>query len=196
MVKRVLFCFSIVVMLALAAWQLGQAGLLAAKAWAAPILIEQAWTQGQLSGQAVKPWRWGDSAPIARLEEPGQGVTRFVMDGGNMRNLAFGPVLSEDKGRTILYGHRDTHFRFLKSVEAGDVFSFQKLGEEAESWTVSKRFIADADNLYLPVGQTDGSLFLITCYPFDSLDPDTDQRLVVELVREGPAPASLSLADL
>lgn len=62
--------------------QLGAAGLIKAKAWLAPVLIERAWAQSLgLGGMPVKPWPWADTWPVARLRVPARGVQRLVLAG-------------------------------------------------------------------------------------------------------------------
>ena len=182
MIRVVTACMFLLLFL-LALWQLGQAGLLAAKAWAAPILIERAWDRQLAEGGEQKPWPWADSFPLARLSVPEQGVTRYVLEGDNMRNLAFGPVLQPEEAGALIYGHRDTHFRFLKDLTSDDTVTFQFKDKKETKWMVVDRQIVPADQLYIRNDTGDRRLHLITCYPFDSVDPDTDERLVVTLIR-------------
>ncbi len=182
MIRVVTACMFLLLFL-LALWQLGQAGLLAAKAWAAPILIERAWDRQLAEGGDQKPWPWADSFPVARLSVPDKGVTRYVLEGDNMRNLAFGPVLQPEEAGPLIYGHRDTHFRFLQDLSASDTLTFQLKDREETRWKVASRAIVAADELYISKSTSDTRLHLITCYPFDSFDPDTDERLVVTLTR-------------
>lgn len=180
-VAAVLFVASLLV---LAGWQLGQAGLIAGKAWAAPLLIEWSWDHRDTDERPEKPWPWADSYPVGRLAVAEQDITRFVLAGDNMRNLAFGPVLSEVAASQILFGHRDTHFRFLKDLVPGQVLSFQKAGQSVTNWRVQQATIIKADALSVPAGASNPALLLVTCYPFDALRTETDQRYVVWLVPE------------
>jgi sortase A len=177
---------------ALAGWQLGQAGLLASKAWAAPILIELAWDNGGQEGTPVAPWPWADSYPIARLEVPKKGITRFILAGDNMRNLAFGPVYSKMASTTVLYGHRDTHFEFLKDLGIGDLIRFQHAGHQPQTWRVANRLITPADSLYIPSSDTEPFIFLITCYPFSKLNSQSDKRFVIRLEAVGPVSTDIT----
>lgn len=182
-VKSLITALFILILLVLAAWQLGQAGLLAAKAWAAPILIENAWEKAKETGLPEKPWSWSDSVPTAKMVVPKLNITRFVLRGDNMRNLAFGPVLQRKGTSRVLFGHRDTHFRFLEYLNQGDFMFFEDAGEEPEKWVVVQQDISKADDLYVPQKSPTDYLVLITCYPFGELNPDTSQRYVVWLQR-------------
>ncbi len=181
MIGRTATFFLILFLLGLAGWQLGRAGLLAGKAWAAPILIEWAWQEGRDGGSPTRPWPWSDSYPTARLDVPELELTRFVLDGDNMRNLAFGPVMSQISSNTILFGHRDTHFRFLKDLQQRHKLIFQQAGSDAETWLVMQSDIVSTQDLAVPTSGLNETILLVTCYPFDSLDPATDLRYVVWL---------------
>ncbi|USG60439.1 sortase [Sneathiella marina] len=182
MIARTVAFLLVAVLLSVAGWQLGQAGLIAGKAWAAPVLIKWSWDHRDADEMPEKPWPWADSYPIARLEVAGEDITRFVLAGDNMRNLAFGPVLSEVAASQILFGHRDTHFRFLKNLTPGQSLSFQKAGGPARNWRVQQADIVAADALSVPAAAADPALLLVTCYPFDAMETETDQRYVVWLV--------------
>ncbi|MEH6545939.1 MAG: sortase [Sneathiella sp.] len=156
--------------------------MIAGKAWAAPVLIEWSWDHRDDDSLPEKPWPWADSYPVARLDVADDDITRFVLAGDNMRNLAFGPVMSEVAASQILYGHRDTHFRFLKDLKPGQSLSFQKAGQQATNWQVQKLSVLSADALSVPTGTGKPGLLLVTCYPFDAVSTETDQRYVVWLV--------------
>ncbi|MFT6559110.1 class GN sortase [Sneathiella sp.] len=177
-------------LLLLAMWQLGQAGLLAAKAWAAPVLIKQAWEQQRETGRSERPWPWADSFPVARLAVPTLQIERFVLEGDNARNLAFGPVLHPNDKQTILFGHRDTHFQFLQDLVIGDTATVERQSGKAEVYRVMQTQIIPAENLSVPHLPERSLLVLVTCYPFDGLNPDTDRRYVVILeAHSNSAPA-------
>jgi len=182
MIAKAVALLLVALLLSVAGWQLGQAGLIAGKAWAAPVLIEWSWDHREAAEMPEKPWPWADSYPVARLDVAEQDISRFVLAGDNMRNLAFGPVLSEVAASQILFGHRDTHFRFLKSLKPGQRLSFQKAGETASNWRVQQTNVVGADELSVPAGTADPALLLVTCYPFDTVRTETDQRYVVWLV--------------
>jgi len=180
MITRTFTFLAVILLLGLAAWQLGRAGMMAGKAWTAPILIGLAWDESEEEGTPVFPWPWADSYPTARLDVPDLGITRFVLAGDNMRNLAFGPVLAEYTSAQVLFGHRDTHFRFIENLVQGQELIFQRSGEEAARWRVAHNQVISVDNLAIPAEDQD-LLLLVTCYPFDAIDPVTDLRYVVWL---------------
>ncbi|MCG8493733.1 MAG: sortase [Sneathiellales bacterium] len=179
--KRFFATFLFVLLMGLALWQLAQAGLLAAKAWAAPVLIERAWNESLEDGERHKPWPWADSSPVARLVVPSKHIERFILQGDNMRNLAFGPVLQKIGSDQLLYGHRDTHFGFLQDLHLKDRIGFQKFQGKAEKWHVTEMKTLHKDDFYLEQDKQESRLILVTCYPFDALWPETDMRFIVVL---------------
>ena len=76
----------------LALQQLGNAGLIKAKAGLAPLMLAKAWEQSLASqGRPVKPWPWADTWPVAKLQVPSMGISQFVLAGDTGNALAFGP---------------------------------------------------------------------------------------------------------
>lgn len=179
--KKIFGLSCILILLMIAFWYFAQAGLLAAKAWAAPLLIEHAWEKNLMTGMDSPPWPWADSGPTAKISVPKLNLARYILQGDNVRNLAFGPVLQQTGSTTILFGHRDTHFRFLKQMEAGDIVYFQGSKLQREKWQVERTKVMFAENIYVSASDRGRSLMMITCYPFGTIDPGTDERFVVWL---------------
>ena len=162
-----------------ALWQIGSAALIAGKAWLAPILIADAWTETLATGAPKKPWSWADTVPVAKLGVPAFGVTRYVMDGDNMRSLAFGPVQSGRTHAQIIFGHRDTHFAFLKDLVKGTLLTYQKADGRTARYRVNASWVADKEEMYMPGGMHRSALLLVTCYPFGAAYASGDQRFIV-----------------
>jgi sortase A len=107
-------------------WLLGHGLWIYAKAELAQHLLQRAWARTLAGERAVKPWPWADTWPVARIRLPAHGIDLIVLDGVSGRTLAFGPghmpgtPLPGRAGVTVIAGHRDTHFRFLRDVQAGD----------------------------------------------------------------------------
>ena len=165
-------------------WQLGQAGLIHAKAWLGGRLIDAAWAR-TLAGEAmVRPWPWADTWPVARLTAPGQGVSLTVLAGASGRSLAFGPGRLSGPagpgaaGPTVISGHRDTHFRFLAALAPGDRLGLQTADGRQRPYRVVETAVVHKDRARLPDDGRD-RLVLATCWPFDALRPGTDWRYLV-----------------
>ena len=160
-------------------WQLGEAALIAGKAWLAPILIEQAWEGQKHTGGLQPPWPWADFHPAARLTVTRLDIDQYVLSDPSARSLAFGPVATGLQTAPVLFGHRDTHFRFLKDLKSGDLLSFETVDGSRQYYRVSETLIGDADRIRLPRAEDRSILVLVTCYPFDALVPGGPGRYLV-----------------
>ncbi len=86
----------------------------------------------------------------------------------------------------IIAGHRDTHFRSLKALETGNEVRLQALDGRWQSYLVEGARVVDSrseliDTQSLP----EGTLLLVTCYPFDSVDTGGPLRYVVRASARG-----------
>lgn len=154
------------------------------KAILAQKLLQNAWEETVRTGIAVKPWPWADSWPVARLRVERLGIDHIVLEGDNGEVLAFGPghltnsAVPGSSGNCILAGHRDTSFTFLKDLQPGDVLSLEARNGKRYIFNVSSAHVKKNNDLYIE--QSDNPwLTLITCYPFNAIQPGTDQRYVV-----------------
>ncbi len=167
--------------------QLGSAAWIKAKAHFAQFLIANAWEEMMASNGAIqKPWPWADTWPVARLEVPRHGVDLFVLAGASGNSLAFGPghetasASPGQRGVTVIGGHRDTHFEFLRHVKPNTLLSLQLPSGERKAYQVSNVRVVDTDNepsVNLSSGVNE--LLLITCYPFGALLVGGPLRYVV-----------------
>ncbi|MBP5856659.1 class D sortase [Marivibrio halodurans] len=154
--------------------------LLWAKAWAAPVMIEHAWESATPGEPAPPPWPWADGRPVAVLSAPDLGIVRYVLDGASARVLAFGPARLSGAGPlkpTILFGHRDTHFRFLERIEPGTKLTYTGTDRLPRRYIVTRTRVADARTLRVP--EDPDALVLVTCWPFESSAALTNERYVV-----------------
>lgn len=166
--------------------QLAAAALIKAKAWLAPVLIEQAWDATlQQAGAPVKPWPWADTWPVARLQVGSADVDLLVLAGDTGNALAFGPGHSRafaplgSAGPAVIGGHRDTHFAFLQQARRGMHITLQLADGSWRDYRVVHIAIADTRTDPLPVDAGRDMLLLVTCYPFDALSANGPLRYVV-----------------
>jgi sortase A len=167
--------------------QLASAGYIHAKAQLAQVLIGRAWETSLAEGGApTKPWPWADTWPVARLVAPRQSVNLYVLSGSSGNALAFGPGYETASaplgtpGSSVIGGHRDTHFAFLKDLKIGDEFRVVLATGENSVYRVADADIVNIN--FTPLrdsSQGDNELLLITCYPFDALVPGGPLRYVV-----------------
>ena len=174
----------------LAGLLLGNAGYLQAKAALAQVLLERAWQRSAAGTASVKPWPWADTRPVARLRFAALDVDLIVLAGDSGRTLAFGPAWNEASalpgtaGTSVISGHRDTHFSFLRNVHAGSTLDIEREGANRRYRVIDVR-IADARTTRIATaGAVTQRLLLVTCYPFDDWVAVGPLRYVVEAVPE------------
>jgi len=155
-----------------------------AKAALAQILLERAWAQVQEGAPAARPWPWADTTPVARLSVPARGASAIVLEGATGRTLAFAPghlagsARPGAPGHSVVAGHRDTHFAFLRELVVGDVVRVERPdGEQRRYSVVELAVVHERDPSVL--APTDGdALTLLTCFPFHSPRPGGPLRYV------------------
>jgi sortase A len=193
-----------VCLLAVGLWQVGEGSWIYAKARLAQLLLQRAWSR-TLAGEAhVKPWPWADTWPVARLIVPTHHIDLIVLNGAYGRTLAFGPGYAESSaspgstGTTILTGHRDTHFQFLKRLTQHDEIVIETVGGENRRYLIQDIRIVDSREASIRLGPGADRLILVTCYPFDAIAAGGPLRYVVtaESKEERSYPNRRSAFDL
>jgi len=171
---------------------LADGGWIYAKAQLAQQLIEQAWQETLESGEAIKPWPWADTWPVARLEAEEHDVDLYILQGTHGSSLAFGPgyligsAEPGSNGSTVIAGHRDTHFRFVKALQQGDKLQLTGLSGEPHSYRVDTLSVVDSTEQELFATADQNQLILVTCYPFNTINPGGPLRYVIHAVQEEP----------
>jgi len=118
---------------------------------------------------------------LGRISFPRLGEQLFVFTGTT--SLHRGPVWLIDSaipgqiGNTVIAGHRDTHFRFLKDIRIGDRIRVESGGATHWFTVISTRIVSPRDLSPLRQGQSP-ELTLITCYPFYYVGP-APKRFIV-----------------
>jgi sortase A len=156
------------------------------KAQTAQYLIQRAWSNNEFADSPISPWPWADTHVLARLRVPELEIEQYVLAGAHGQALAFGPghltgtPLPGNAGNSVIAGHRDTHFEFLRNLEPGDEIYFDLPHGHTVRYRVRNvRVTVDTDTR--PLAQrSDMHLTLITCYPFDALRAGGPLRFVVE----------------
>ena len=182
--RRIAFAMA-TLLACLGTWQVASAGWIHAKALVAQRLIAASWQQARDGGPARRPWPWADMRPVARLSVPGKGVELFVLDSATQRALAFGPAhvggtsAPAGWGNTVMVAHRDTHFAFLKDLAIDDEIEVEGARGEPARYRVREVAIVDQGEARVLDFADIAQLTLITCYPFDAIQPGTKKRYVV-----------------
>jgi sortase A len=132
-----------------------------------------------------------DGAPIGEIQIPRLGLTAMVVQGDSATILrrAVGHLadtaLPGELGNVVLAGHRDTFFRPLKRVHAGDAITLKTRTGDFEYLVESTSVVAPSDLQVLrPRGGR--TLTLITCYPFSYLGAAPDRFIVRARETEKP----------
>jgi sortase A len=172
-------------LLCLGFWQLGQGAYIPAKAWLAQELMQRAWDRAADDSSRAVPWPWADTWPVARLSAKSGEVDLIVLAGGSGRTLAFGPghlsasSLPGESGNSVIAGHRDTHFHFLRDLEIGESLIIEKIGGRKHVYKIIGIDIVDARRGSLLLDTDVPILSLVTCYPFEAREAGGPLRYVV-----------------
>ena len=177
---------------------LWQAAWIPLKAQLAQVLIARAWQLREHGDATARPWPWADTTPVARLVlGEGAGRAYYVLEGSSGRNLAFGPahdpasVLPGEAGNSVISGHRDTVFRSLGELHAGQRLRVDRAGRS--TWfVVTDARVVDSTRRRIALDADTPRLTLVTCYPFAALNPGGPLRYVVtaDAVPAGPGAAA------
>ncbi|MBL0141721.1 MAG: class GN sortase [Betaproteobacteria bacterium] len=183
-VRRWPLTAAVLLLLALAGWQLGAAAWIHAKAALAQHLIASAWEDTKAGG-SKRPWPWADTRPVARLTVGSRGIDLYVLAGTSGRSLAFGPghvdgtALPGSAGNSVIVAHRDTHFAFLRDLHEDDEIAIEDVRGRVTRYRVREVAIVDKHDTSLLDPADSPQLTLITCWPFDAVQPGSPQRYVV-----------------
>lgn len=156
-----------------------------AKAQLAQWLLRDAWQRGVETRQAVRPWPWADTWPVARLRVPRYGVDQLVLQGDSGAVLAFGPGLNPagvypgERGTSLISAHRDTHFRFLRRLQIGDRLMIQNRSGAQLVFVVRDTAVIDIRRARLRREHDTALVSLVTCYPFEAVIPNGPLRYLV-----------------
>jgi sortase A len=151
----------------------GQSVWIHAKALLAQILLERAFAQTLATGQAVKPWSWADTWPVARVSLPRLGKSAIVLAGASGQALAFGPGHVErtpaagEAGTAVYSGHRDTHFDFLGEIALGDEIRVTRSDGHEFRFRVTSTSVVRWDASGIDPSAPGRGLALVTCWPLD-----------------------------
>jgi len=154
-----------------------------AKAWLAQQLIASAWTRMLEGEREVKPWPWADTWPIARLKVIDKDVDLYVLADASGRSLAFGPgymsgTAAIGTGNTVIAGHRDTHFAFLRDLRSGDRLTIQTADGSEWRLQLNETHVIDTRHERLQFDDAAATVTLLTCYPFNAIVPGGPLRYV------------------
>jgi sortase A len=136
--------------------------------------------------------RPGETIEVGMIEIPAVGLATRVLEGSDARILRLsvghipGTALPGPSGNVGLAGHRDTYFRSLRRIKAGDEIRLTTVAGTFKYRVVSLRVVLPNAIEVLHDTQQP-TLTLVTCYPFDFIGT-APQRLIVhaEMVPDSP----------
>jgi sortase A len=161
-----------------------QGAYIHAKALLAQILLERAFTETIATGREIKPWRWADTWPVARIEVKRLRASAIVLAGSSGQALAFGPGHVEltpnagERGVAVYAAHRDTHFSFLRYVAIGDEIDITRSDGKMFRYRADASSVVRFDNSGIDPLSPGYELVLSTCWPFDALTPGPERYLL------------------
>ena len=164
-------------------WLLSSSGYMLMKAELSQYLIKEAWNKSIFDKQNHKPWSWADTYPIMYLNVPRIGKSSYILQGGSNRNMAFSVVhldpsgMPGEKKSTILSGHKDSHFDYLKELKIGDEIVTQDKNT-SHVFRVTSMNIVNSKSKAIAIRNTN-ELILTTCYPFSDFEFGGDLRYIV-----------------
>lgn len=128
-------------------------------------------------------------APIGELSIPRLGLSAMVLHGSDPGTLRRGPghiegtALPGEPGNVAIAGHRDSFFRPLRGVRAGDDI-YLDTAEGRFHYRVSSLDVVGPNAVGVLAPTPTATLTLITCHPFWMVGPAPD-RFVVRAAEVG-----------
>jgi sortase A len=130
---------------------------------------------------------------IGRIEIPRLGVSTIIKEGDDARTLDLavghirGTALPGGPGNIGLAGHRDTFFRRLRHIQAGDVIRLVA-PEGTFVYLVERTHVVAPKDVWVLDATPEPALTLVTCYPFTYVGAAPDRFIV--RARLAPEPSS------
>lgn len=153
-----------------------QAAYIQAKAVVAQVLLDEAWETTLATGKPTKAWGWADTWPVARISFPTLNETAIVLQEAGGEAMAFGPahVAASPKpgatGVSVIGGHRDTHFNFIKHLTPGDEIVIETPERKIVRYRMTGSAVVHAGASGIATKAKTKRLALVTCYPFDAME--------------------------
>jgi sortase A len=94
----------------------------------------------------------------------------------------FGTAAPGAPGNSVISAHRDTHFAFLRDLAPGDELVVETPDGLRRRYRVDDATIVDRRDLRATAPEPTPRLTLITCYPFNAVNPGGPLRYVVRAV--------------
>jgi LPXTG-site transpeptidase (sortase) family protein len=128
------------------------------------------------------------SEALTKLSIPRIGLSAVVIEGTSAHSLLLGPAHMLNTaapgtlGNAVIAGHRDTFFRHVHSLRAGDDIYVLR-GGKTFHYIVARRRVVEPTDLSVLQTTKDGQLTLITCYPTHAIGPAPERLIIVAKLR-------------
>ncbi|OLB88457.1 MAG: hypothetical protein DMG86_16520 [Acidobacteria bacterium] len=129
---------------------------------------------------------------LTRLSIPKINLDVVIMEGTSHKSLTLGPghlrdsAFPGDPGNSVLAAHRDTFFRHISELKAGDDIFVERNGQHYHYVVTGKRIVQPADLSVLDT-TSEARLTLITCYPVYFIGPAPERLVVFAKLANAPA---------
>ena len=126
---------------------------------------------------------------LTRIQIPKINLDAIITEGVSHRALTLGPghlqysAIPGEAGNSVIAGHRDTFFRHIYELKAGDDIYVERLGKQFHYVVTGKRVVQPSDVSVLD-SSSDTRLTLITCYPVYYIGPAPERLVVVAKLAE------------
>lgn len=138
-------------------------------------------------------WKTENTASqvLTKLSIPRIGLHAVVLEGTSSHSLLLGPAhmpgsaVPGSPGNAVIAGHRDTFFRHVHSLHAGDDIYVLRSGKRFHYVVVRKK-VVEPNDLSVLRATSDGELTLITCYPTHAIGPAPERLIIVAKLTNGP----------
>jgi sortase A len=156
--------------------------------------------QSQMATRSIstQPPAASDHGDVTLLSIPKIGLHAGILDGTDRKSLLLAPghvkdtAWPGDSGNAVVAGHRDTFFRHLHELNAGDEIFILRSGRRYR-YVVTNKMVVDPDDVGLIEPTSDIRLTLITCYPTYYIGPAPRRLVVISRLRpESPAAGETS----
>jgi sortase A len=143
-----------------------------------------------IASPAVSPRRLAQGSTIGRIEIPRLGVNAVVRAGSDARTLRLavghipGTALPGEPGNIGLAAHRDTFFRRLRDIKAGDDVRVVT-PEGTFRYRVQGTKVVEPSDVWVLDPTEQPALTLITCYPFTYIGSAPQRFIVRALLSAG-----------
>jgi sortase A len=142
-----------------------------------------AFAESAAAKEPAQPEIADGNIPLGRIEIASVGLTAMIEEGTSNRTLQrgvghiIGTALLGNSGNVGLAAHRDTFFRKLRDIQAGDDIKLTTLTGTA-MYRVELISIVEPEDSRVLRDDGENILTLVTCYPFSYIGP-APKRFIV-----------------